>query len=190
MRAAERPAAPPADGPGSPPPLRLFVALWPPPRVQQALQAWQARWRWPVGAAVVAGERLHVTLHFLGAVPQAQVEPLLDALAAAAAHWHSFDLRLDRVECWPHGLWVLGPDSVPDGLRRLHGQIGDALRSTGLPVETRPFRPHVTLARHAAGAAGPPPPADLRWRVRGFALVQSERGYRTLRRFTRPAAGR
>ena len=54
-----------------------------------------------------------------------------------------------------------------------------------LPVEKRPFRPHVTLARHAAGAVPPSETAPLRWPVNGHALVQSAGGrYTPLALFT------
>jgi len=38
------------------------------------------------------------------------------------------------------------------------------------------LRPHVTLARKARGAVAPAQPFELRWPVRGYALMQSAAG--------------
>lgn len=162
--------------------LRLFVALWPPTSLRRAWQSWQRQWAWPAGSAPVAPERWHVTLHFLGAVAASRLEALQQALHPPATQVRPFEFGLERVERWSHGLVVLGPGETPAALAELHARLGDALRAAGLTVEARAFRPHVTLARRAQGADGPPPPG-LRWAVRGFALVQSANGYRILRRY-------
>ncbi len=156
---------------------RLFVALWPDAAALRALTAWQARWAWPQGAAVVAPEQLHLTVQFIGAVPNARLPELARKLALPM---HPFDLTLGRAEVWPQGLAVLCPDAVPDALTALHADLQAALQRLALPVEARPFRPHVTLARRATGALPPSEPATLQWSVRGYALVQSRSGYQTL----------
>jgi 2'-5' RNA ligase len=187
-----KPAAPAAAAPTRPPgrPLktrRLFIGLWPPPPTRRALQGWLRGWTWPTHAAVVDPDRLHLTLHFLGAVAESRVEDLRQALAAPAAGLEPFELRLDRVDLWPRGLVVLSPAVVPEPLRQLHARLADTLRALELPVEARAFRPHVTLARKAVGAVAPARPPDIRWPTRGYALVQSEHGYRTLQRYDRAA---
>jgi 2'-5' RNA ligase len=169
MRVAERPAA-----------RRLFIALWPATTTQRALRHWLRDWTWPAHAAVVDPARLHLTLHFLGTVPEPRLEALRAALTLPARNVAPFALRFDRVEHWPRGLVVLGLREVPEPLQALHAGLADALRALQLPVETRPFRPHVTLARKAAGAIAPASAPAIRWPVRGFALVQSADGYRTL----------
>jgi len=172
-----------AAAPEATPTARLFIAVWPSAAVRAELQAWLRRWRWPAGAAVVAGERLHLTLHFLGQVPLARLPMLTAAMADAAAGATRCELAFERVEHWPHGLVVLraSADSAP--LARLHAALGASLRQIGLAPQARPYRAHVTLARRAAGAEAPP--AGLpqrRWVVDHCALVHSERGYRDLLR--------
>ena len=82
---------------------------------------------------------------------------------------------------------MLRPLAFPDGLLALQRRLGEALRALGLPTETRPFRPHVTFARKAAGAALRFEPEPLRWRVRSHVLVESRPGraggYVVLRRY-------
>lgn len=159
---------------------RLFLALWPDAASLGALAAWQAGWVWPQGTAVVAPAQLHLTLHFIGATPEARVPDLVRGLALPM---RPFELTLDRAEVWPRGLAVLRPNAVPAPLQDLHAQLREALQRMALPVQDRAFRPHVTLARRASGALPPREPAALRWAVRGYALVQSRGGYHVLARY-------
>lgn len=137
---------------------------------------------WPTGAAPVPDDKLHLTLHFIGAVPARRVPDIADTLACPVT---PFTLVLDTVETWPRGLALLAPGEVPPALRRLHADLADALRALALPVEARAFRPHVTLARRA----GPPWPrracVPVVWPVRGYALVRSrpDGRYDLLRRY-------
>lgn len=170
-----------------PPPatLRLFVALWPDPAARRSLLDWRSGWQWPASARPVPAPRLHLTLHFLGPVARPRLAGLRDALAGAAAGFVPFELRLGRAALWPGGLAVLTPrgdDAGARALQALHARLGGVLKGLGLSIEDRPLRPHVTLARGAAGALPPAADADLGWQVQGYALVQSAAGYRTLLR--------
>jgi 2'-5' RNA ligase len=170
----------------SPPPLpasfRLFIALWPDDAVRASLAEYQARWEWPRGAARVPADRLHVTLHFLGQVEAAGVVALADGLDHADPG-PSFSLRFTAPAVWQGGIAVLGT-SQPPALVALHARVAALLGLLSLRTERRPYRPHVTLARKAAGAtpAGDVPSID--WRVRDLALVASQpgRGYVVLSR--------
>jgi 2'-5' RNA ligase len=166
------PAAARPDTAGAAAPQRLFLALWPDAAVRRALAARRDRFVWPAGAAPVADARLHLTLHFIGDVPATRVPGLRAALRVAAP---PFDLELDRAEVWAGGLVVLRPSAVPAPLAELRASLAAALLAAALPVERRPFRPHVTLARRAAGVAWPAL-RPLRWAVNGYALVRSQPG--------------
>lgn len=165
--------------------LRLFIALWPTEEVRARIARWQSEWTWPPRAAVVAPERLHVTLHFLGDVAPARLAELKYVLRRVPAQ--KFALHFSRADLWQRGIAVLRPEMLPTGLRGLHARIGLALAGIGLPVEERVYRPHVTLARRAFGATPPAQPADVPWEVDGsFVLVQTlggGRGYEILERF-------
>jgi 2'-5' RNA ligase len=160
---------------------RLFVALWPDARTRRALAAWRDACHWPPDARPVPDAKLHLTLHFIGAVPHARVAELVQRLAIPCP---PFELRFERVTAWPRGLVVIEAADVPDALRRLHAELAAALRTLGLPVERRALRPHVTLARDAAAARWPDAGAALTWPVAGAVLVQSlpDGPYRVLSR--------
>ncbi len=168
---------PPATAPPQPPrgargqaSLRLFVALWPGPRVRQALAACRDLLM-PAGSSPVATEKLHLTLHFIGKVPATRLDEVEAGLAVPV---QAFTLCLDAAEHWRGGLTVLRAGIVPPRLQELHVDLAAALRRLALPVETRTFRPHVTLVRHGAPQQPTTPVAPVRWRVTGHALVHSQ----------------
>ena len=160
----------PASAAGS---ARLFLALWPTPAVRAGLLAWRDVFEWPEGASPVAADELHLTLHFIGAVPRAALDELLPMFAVPMP---AFELRFGRPELWHGGLAVLRPHAVPDALLQLHAALRGVLEGAALRTETRPFRPHVTLARRAHGARVGAPAPPVRWRVHGHALVESRPG--------------
>ncbi len=152
------------------PTLRLFLALWPGAAVRERLRAARDAWSWPRGATPVATDKLHLTLHFLGAVP---AERLPDLRAGCAVPFSPFDLRLGRAELWHGGIAVLAPHEQPAALLDLHARLAGSLTALGLRPEARAYRPHVTMARRAGGVALPAAGADIGWHVDGYALVAS-----------------
>lgn len=169
----------------SPRPLRLFVALWPDEATRAALAAAAEGWSWPSQARRYAAEDWHVTLHFLGPVAPERLPELTQALALP---WTPLAWTLDQARLWPRGLAVLVSPRPAPPLAALHRRLGRALRALGLTVSSRPWQPHVTLARHAAAAQPAVPPAPIRWPVESFVLVhstgQTSPRYRILHRFT------
>ncbi|HUR88002.1 MAG TPA: RNA 2',3'-cyclic phosphodiesterase [Ramlibacter sp.] len=169
----------------SPADVRLFLALWPTDPVRQAIVGWQSQWQWPDKASVVKPERLHVTLHFLGDVPPERIRDIKYVMQPIRAQ--NFELNFTRTDTWQHGAVVIRPENSPTALRGLHGRIGLALAEIAVKTEERSYRPHVTLARRAAGATPPAQPPDVMWQAKdGFVLVQTlsgGRGYEILERF-------
>jgi 2'-5' RNA ligase len=165
---------------------RVFLALWPDDAAREGLAAWRDHWRWPAGAVPTRTGNLHLTLHFPGSVAADKAPALRNALAGLPAI-ETFTLEFGRAELWPGGIAVVSPLATPEPLQLLHAQLAATLRELGLPVEERPFRPHVTVARKARRATVPRDGPALEWKVRnGFALVQSMpagQGYRVLERF-------
>jgi len=125
-----------------------------------------------------------MTLHFLGNVAASRVAELVEGLSMP---FEPFSLEFGTGEVWPNGVAVLLPRDQPAALTRLHARLGEAAGRLQLPVDDRPYRPHVTLARRARGATPPSAGADLRWRVHGgYVLARSlpgGAGYEVLHRF-------
>ncbi|MEY5097308.1 MAG: hypothetical protein RJA36_27 [Pseudomonadota bacterium] len=169
---------------------RMFLALWPDDAVRAALREHMQRWRWGDGARLCAAQDLHVTLHFLGAVPDERLPELREGFAVEC---DNFDWALDTPGLWPHGLAVLGCEDVPQPLLELYRRLGQAVQRLRLPLEMRSFRPHVTLARHALSARAPQPAPAIGWSVDGYCLVRSSGNpadrYEIVQRYPgRPAA--
>lgn len=109
----------------------------------------------PAAPRWVGRDALHITLAFFGEVPQSQVPALTGALAAALDS-PSVHLRLAGAGTFPEWgaprvLWV-GVDGDLEVLAALAGAAADAARSTGVPVDRRPYRPHLTVGRWPAAA--------------------------------------
>ncbi|HUG22466.1 RNA 2',3'-cyclic phosphodiesterase [Piscinibacter sp.] len=151
-------------------PLRLFVGLWPDDAVRDAVCAHQQRWTWPSRAVKVRRDKLHLTLHFLGAVPPDRVAGLAEALYGP---FDPFELHLDRADIFRGGIAVLRTRSVPEALTALHQRLHRTLDALQMPSARAGLVPHVTLARKAQEALPPPEPPDIRWHVSGYVLVQS-----------------
>jgi 2'-5' RNA ligase len=163
------------------PVARWFIALWPDDATRDALQALQARWSWPPHARPTRAERLHLTLHFLGALPEGALVPLCDALDAVRAAPPRWSLRCSAL--WRGGTATVEPARIPAAARTLHDALAEVLRAQGLGLEDRPWRPHVTLARCARGALAPAAFDPIEWTARGFELVGSDAGYRRVARW-------
>jgi 2'-5' RNA ligase len=132
--------------------IRAFIAITPPitlqqsmAEVRQVLQRLASSWRW------VTPDHIHLTLKFLGNVPDESVPSLLQAIAQASQGQTVFPLRAKALGCFPQParvrvLWV-GLDDPSQALGRLHERLMAALIPLGFPSEARPFHPHLTLAR-------------------------------------------
>ena len=118
----------------------------------------------------MAPEDWHVTLHYIGSVAAGRVPAVAEALEVRC---EPFELVLDRPRMWPRGLAVVEAATMPAPLTALHEALAESLRRLELPVEERRFRPHLTLARHAANAVPPAAAAPIAWPAQGYALVVS-----------------
>jgi len=150
---------------------RLFFALWPDDKVRTALDE---AGRSLLGKRVkrVPAANLHLTLAFAGSVT-ASVRQCLES-AAGVIQLAPFDLTIDQYGHWhrPRIAWV-APTHSPPGLWSLVGGLRTAFESCGLQVETRPYQPHVTLARKISRLAAVPPATPVSWSIRSFSLVES-----------------
>jgi len=122
---------------------RLFVALDLPDFAKDQLHTLRAPEL--TGARWTTEKQWHVTLHFIGDAGLAAVQSALTNVEAAG-----FSMALRGVGVFPpqgkaRVLWA-GIETA-QALQNLHRSVGTALRSTGFQTETRPYHPHLTLAR-------------------------------------------
>lgn len=130
--------------------MRLFVALEIPSTVREhlaelvnSLRAVSPQTRW------VRPENLHVTLKFIGEVPETQLAPIRTALAQARSTQPitiAFrGLGFFPSERHPRVFWA-GIEASPN-LKTLAADIEKATETLSIAGEQRTFSPHLTLAR-------------------------------------------
>lgn len=161
---------------------RLYLALWPDKETQTKLQSVRHTWTWPHGVSLAKPEALHLTLHFLGDVPDQRIPELVQKLKVPV---RPFDLVLSRHQLSTSGIAVLKPNSIPPELKILHDWLHDTLHDLGISTEKRTYRPHVTFARNATNAIPPTQQQGqpVLWHVTGYALVKSQNGYSILHNY-------
>ena len=140
-------------GRDSEPTLRLFVACELPAEMKAALSSLQEALRKKGAPRVrwVRPEGIHLTLKFLGAVPQDKVAAICEALAPTVQGIPPLALSLAEVGTFgdrrgPRVIWV-GMQGDLEPLARLQQRIEKALEPLGFPPERRAFSPHLTVAR-------------------------------------------
>lgn len=132
---------------------RTFVAL-PIPEVQRTrlgrLQSLLA----PdlPGARWVTPDQFHLTLAFLGDVPDLDLAPVCRGIAEAAARSPRMTLNLQSLGAFPDAarprtVWVGLAGPGLDALLALRADIAEAVAAAGYPAEGDVFVPHITLGR-------------------------------------------
>ena len=138
--------------------MRSFVAVEiTEPAVLDGIRSLQAELAPPDsgGAKLQDAEKLHITLQFLGDVPDADLRPVVDALSGV--EFDTFDLQVGgEVGVFPDAgtprvVWV-GMKTVGGGpgLHGLARKVSDALQPLGYKRDF-PFVPHITVLRVEGG---------------------------------------
>jgi 2'-5' RNA ligase len=138
--------------------MRLFAGVDLPGEVKDVLSTLVERLRPDApDAKWVPRDNLHLTMSFLGEVDEARAPEIVDALTEAAANEPGpIDTALEGTGAFPsvrraRVLWVGLED--PDGrLAALARAVAAGLEPLGFPRETRPWTPHLTIARFRAPA--------------------------------------
>ena len=169
---------------------RLFVACELPEDVRQAVGGLVENLREQSDGAVrwVNPASLHVTLKFLGEVPERQIPSVKVALQEAVVRHSAFFLELSNIGSFGgrEGLRVMWAAVAGDVLRleALARDVNRALSVVGFEPETRPFRPHLTLGRvrnevstrqraELEVAVGKTEIPECEWRTTEISLVRS-----------------
>ena len=131
---------------------RVFVAVDIGDEVRAGLDVEQRRLRhhWPA-VKWVALQNVHLSLAFLGDVLITSVPGISAALDQAVSGVAPFDCVVANLGTFGHAhaprvVWV-GVTEGGDRLVAVQRRIAEALQALGLRLDSRPFAPHVTLAR-------------------------------------------
>jgi len=135
--------------------MRAFLGIELAPNVRQTLGAccdairresipWRAE-KW------VAEENLHVTLKFLGQVPETALTEIERAVARACEQMGEYPLTLGAVEAIPRPratamLWGTTTDGAEE-TANLAAELERRLSAVGYERSDKPFKAHITLVR-------------------------------------------
>lgn len=164
--------------------MRAFVAVFPPPEIRSALI--DAARRLPVAGEVrwVRPANVHLTLKFLGEVPEDDLGRVAEALGPVRDRHEPFEVEPSGFGAFPSTrrgriLWA-GIGEGSERLRALAGDVEASLEPLGFEPEARIFTPHLTLGRArtrpVALTSPEPPPTVPGFSVRQMELVKSEPG--------------
>ena len=133
--------------------VRSFIAIELPDELKAGLTRLQAKLKLgkPTGVKWVDPYSIHLTLKFLGSVAVDRIGEITTAMEAAAQGISPFHLEVKGLGVFPNlrrvqVAWV-GLGGEVDKLGQLQQRIESNLAHLGFTPESRPFTPHLTLAR-------------------------------------------
>ena len=144
------------------PRARLFVALDLPDRVRAGIVEWRREALAEPALRPVKPESLHITLAFLGYLPEKEIPRLAEIVEASGAPAPSVELGdpVPRPEPGRPRLFALPAESP--GTIALQRTLEEKLIAARLfEPEKRPFWPHVTVARVRREERGSQRPASV-----------------------------
>ena len=136
--------------------IRTFVAV----DIDESVRRRAARLIELLAASVgnvkwVEPQNMHLTLQFLGDVPQTDVHEVCLAVQRAVTACAPFSMSLLGAGAFPHAgrpstVWI-GVDDGAQQLKTLQRCIQQKLKPLGFPPERRAYHPHLTIGRIRRG---------------------------------------
>lgn len=139
--------------------IRTFVGIATNSAVRErALDLMERLRRGGTQAKWTAAENLHLTLKFLGDVPEERIPRVCGTVAEAVSTCKQFQLQFRGAGAFPdmrrpHTLWI-GVGEGEAEVRRLQKVVDWALRKIRFPREPRRYHPHLTIGRIRAPDSG------------------------------------
>ena len=128
--------------------MRVFIAVDIPDKIRKTLGDVQRELR-PLTSSArwVAPESIHITLKFVGEIPEKRLDDIDTALAGLS--WKPFTITVRGVGFFPgtrspRVFWAGMEAPTMEGLAE---QLDTLMERSGFEKEKRAFRPHLTLAR-------------------------------------------
>ena len=149
---------------------RLFFALWPDDQTRGKLASLNKSIE-AKGFRPVQPQNVHVTLVFLGNVDVASELLIKHSVTGISAK--PLVLTFDQLSYWSKPkVLCLTCSHPPDELEMLVTALNTEVASCDLQTDTRPYKPHITLARHAQYLPDITFESIV-WRAESFCLVES-----------------
>lgn len=113
--------------------------------LQESLKKSNALVKW------VNPDCIHLTLKFLGNISPSLILPIKEVLDDIAKETASFQIAISKIGTfpkidYPRVIWV-GIEEGENKILEINCKLEERLEKIGLPRESRPYRPHLTLGR-------------------------------------------
>ena len=149
--------------------IRAFLAVEPSQELRAELATVQQELKHRIEPEMKQGTRIswarpasiHFTIKFLGDMNEQVIDPLRAGLEQAIGSHIAVNVPLERLGAFPHAqspcvLWVGPSENWEKGaeakrVTEIHGAIEQACEGVSFLRETRPFSPHLNLARIKMG---------------------------------------
>jgi len=154
--------------------MRLFIAVNFDDEVKaRLLQCQESLRQVSAGGNFTRPENLHLTLVFLGETSPGRVREIHRTMGTASVG--PFSLQFEGMGKFGDTWW--GGIRQSAALTGLYDHLTQGLKSAGFPVESRPFKPHLTLAREVILRPGalPKKQEPFTAQVPAVHLMKSER---------------
>lgn len=164
--------------------MRIFLSVNIPEVVKQELQLIQAKLRSRTkNIRWIAAESLHITLKFIGTVPESELDRIQSILQPVADTVSRFELELGGFGCFPPrgapSVFWIGVNYGEKQLMTLADSITVALIQAEIQADHKPFVPHITIGRAKRGAPAVVPvdiqiaAEQTRFQVESFYVMES-----------------
>jgi 2'-5' RNA ligase len=132
--------------------LRAFIAIEIPSEIKAGIDLKTSKLRQDTGHFIrwVTHKNIHLTLKFLGALPESRLEEICQAIKMECEKQAAFDIEVTGLGCFPNLrqpriTWV--GLAAPISLTQLQGNLEKMTRQMGFPAEQRSFSAHLTIGR-------------------------------------------
>ncbi len=132
--------------------MRTFVAVELPEEIKNQIATVQAELkRIPAQVSWVKSANIHVTLKFLGEVPEDKIQDVFTATDSGCKGVKKFRMGLKGLGGFPNlkkprVIWV-GTSTGEKEITELQKKVEQELEKIGFPKEERSFTPHFTIGR-------------------------------------------
>lgn len=133
--------------------IRAFLAIEPPENILQEISRLQEKLKREINGRLswTRAQGQHLTLKFFGNISTDDVDNICSAVKNRIAAGLFLNLKIERLGVFPDArkpriLWC-GTSGDTSNLAALQKQLDNDFAVIGFPVEDRPFRAHLTLAR-------------------------------------------
>ena len=126
--------------------VRAFIAVEPSAELRNAVSAAGQELRGAGRLSFVSPNLMHITLKFLGEVPESQIPKITAALDTLSAS--PYQLNVSGISTFGRPPRVIKAEVHDDGATAaLAADVESRMAKLGFARETKPFSPHITIAR-------------------------------------------